>query len=200
MIMNMNGGLSLYAVIAVTYPAGSICTCGGKAARDTSGYALFPVKAGTYIVECHTVDNSKSKSTSVTVAESDKGKSISVGLSYELFLFNSGSLASGYSLDTYAISPAVDVTNYSVMSVIGKITWMNYQLTAYVGLSEAPEGELAARAGFSSLDETTVDVDISALSGFYYFSSSNANLSIADGILKLNNSNYRVAISQIKFS
>lgn len=200
MIMNMNGGLSLYAVIAVTYPAGSICTCGGKAARDTSGYALFPVKAGTYAVECHTVDNSKSKSTSVTVVESDKGKSISVGLSYELFLFNSGSLASGYSLDTYAISPAVDVTNYSVMSVTGKITWMNYILTAYVGLSETPEGEFAARAGFSNMNETTVDVDISALSGLYYFSTENAELSITDGILILNNSNYRVAISQIKFS
>ena len=90
MIMNMNGGSSLYAVIAVTYPSGSICTCGGKAARDTGGYALFPVKAGTYTVECHTVDNSKSKSTSVTVAESDKGKSISVELSYELFLFDGG--------------------------------------------------------------------------------------------------------------
>lgn len=200
MIMNMNGGLSLYAVIAVTYPAGSICTCGGKAARDTSGYALFPVKAGTYIVECHTVDNSKSKSISVTVAESDKGKSISVGLSYELFLFNSGSLPSGYSLDTYAISPAVDITNYSVMSVTGKITWMNYNLTAYVGLSETPKGEFAARAGFSNMNETTVDVDISALSGLYYFSTENAELSITDGILKLNNSNYRVSISQIKFS
>ena len=90
MIMNMNGGSSLYAVIAVTYPSGSICTCGGKAARDTGGNALFPVKAGTYTVECHTVDNSKSKSTSVTVAESDKGKSISVELSYELFLFDGG--------------------------------------------------------------------------------------------------------------
>lgn len=90
-ITRRGGGISkAFAVIAVTYPSGSICTCGGKAARDTSGYALFPVKAGTYTVECHTVDNSKSKSTSVTVAESDKGKSISVELSYELVLFDGG--------------------------------------------------------------------------------------------------------------
>ena len=92
MIMNMNGGSSLYTVIAVTYPSGSICTCGGKAARDTGGNALFPVKAGTYTVECHTVDNSKSKSTSVTVAESDRGKSVSVTLSYDLVLYENGVL------------------------------------------------------------------------------------------------------------
>lgn len=88
MIYVLSGSSSLYAVIAVTYPSGSICTCGGKAAKDTSGYALFPVKAGTYTVECHTSDNSKSKSTSVTVAESDKGKVKSVTLSYQIFAFS----------------------------------------------------------------------------------------------------------------
>ena len=87
-------GNKVFAVVSATYPAGSICTCsnGSKTltAKDTSGYALFPVKAGTYTVECHTVDNSKSKSASVTVAESDRGKSVSVTLSYELLLFNGG--------------------------------------------------------------------------------------------------------------
>ena len=51
MIYVLSGSPSLYAVIAVTYPSGSICTCGGKAAKDTSGFALFNVKAGTYTVE-----------------------------------------------------------------------------------------------------------------------------------------------------
>lgn len=89
-IMKAGGSASLFAIIAVTYPSGSICTCGGKAAKDTSGYALFNVKPGTYTVECHTSDNSKSKSTSVTVAESDKGKSKSVKLSYEIYYYNKG--------------------------------------------------------------------------------------------------------------
>ena len=93
MIYVLSGGADKpYAVIAVTYPSGSICTCGGKAARDTSGYALFSVKVGTYTVECHTVDNSKSKSTSVTVTESDRGKSLSVMLLYELVLYENGVL------------------------------------------------------------------------------------------------------------
>ena len=46
-VMKTGGFVSLFTVIAVTYPSGSICTCGGKAAKDTSGHALFPVKAGT---------------------------------------------------------------------------------------------------------------------------------------------------------
>lgn len=90
-VMKTGGFASLFTVIEVTYPSGSICTCGGKAAKDTSGHALFPVKAGTYTVECHTSDNSKSKSTSITVAESDKGKCKSVTLSYELVLFDKDS-------------------------------------------------------------------------------------------------------------
>ena len=90
MIYVLSGGTSLYAVIAVTYPSGSICTCGGKAAKDTSGFALFNVKPGTYTVECHTSDNRKSKSTSVTITASDKGKSKSVTLSYEIYYYNKG--------------------------------------------------------------------------------------------------------------
>lgn len=90
MIYVLSGGTSLFAVIAVTYPSGSICTCGGKAAKDTSGFALFNVKAGTYTVECHTSNNSKSKSTSVTVAESDKGKCKSVKLNYDVLYYDTG--------------------------------------------------------------------------------------------------------------
>ena len=89
-IMRTGGSVSLHTVIAVTYPSGSICTCGGKAAKDTSGYALFPVKAGTYTVECHTSDNSQSKSTSVTVTKDDKGKSKNVRLNYNVFYYEAG--------------------------------------------------------------------------------------------------------------
>ena len=84
---------SIYAAIAVTYPSGSICTCNSKAAKDTTGYAIFPVEPGTYTIECHTSDNSKNKSTSVTITENDKGKYKSVTLSYELVLFDNGSYA-----------------------------------------------------------------------------------------------------------
>lgn len=94
MIYVMSGEGKLTTVIAVTYPSGSICTCEGKKAPDTSGYALFNVKAGTYTVECHTSDNSKSKSTSVTIAASDKGKSIAVALNYAVYYYNNGDVSS----------------------------------------------------------------------------------------------------------
>lgn len=91
---NVGSSGKLFAVIAVTYPEGSICTCsdGTKTmkAKDTSGKALFNVKAGTYTVECHTSDNSKSKSISVTVTESDAGKYIPITLVYEYVLFDNG--------------------------------------------------------------------------------------------------------------
>ena len=119
MIMNMNGGSSLYAVIAVTYPSGSICTCGGKAAKDTGGYALFPVKAGTYTVECHTVDNSKSKSASVTVAESDRGKSVSVTLSYQLVAFDNGVIAPEFGEISLAVSGTGGLTDEGLLRLGG---------------------------------------------------------------------------------
>lgn len=121
MIYVLSGSASLYAVIAVTYPSGSICTCGGKAAKDTSGFALFNVKAGTYTVECHTSDNSKSKSTSVTIAASDKGKCKSVTLNYELYIFKSGTgMTSGYSA---SFAPYISSGSTSNSINTTAITW-----------------------------------------------------------------------------
>lgn len=196
------GGSKVVASIVVTYPAGSTLTCtlGGKVltAKDTSGKWVFGLPSiGDWVVNVIKGSQSTSKTISITA----EGQVETVTLSYELLLFNSGSLASGYSLDTYAISPAIDVTDYSAMSIIGKITWMNYNLTYYVGLSPTSDGEWAAQAGFSSTTETTVDVDISSLSGLYYFSAdNNVTLSITNGILELATSNYTGVISQIKFS
>lgn len=161
MIYVLSGSPSLYAVIAVTYPAGSICTCGGKAAKDTSGFALFNVKPGTYTVECHTSDNKKSKSTSVAVAESDKGKCKSVTLSYELILFDAGSYASvtgGWSKSGSTLSISATTTSMSgardtvytnnKISVSGYST-LHFQITSTsqsengyrrVGLSDVKSG------------------------------------------------------------
>ena len=122
------GSGKLFAVIAVTYPEGSICTCsdGTKTmkAKDTSGKALFNVKAGTYTVECHTSDNSKSKSISVTVTESDAGKAIAVTLGYELILYDNGTFnkdATGDWIDTvtYGENSGGITENSSYMSFAG---------------------------------------------------------------------------------
>ena len=90
MIYVMSGGAPLYAVIAVTYPEGSVCTCvsGTKTlkARDTSGKALFNVTVGEWTVSC--TDGSSTVSKSVTITAT--GQVESVKLSYDLILYDSG--------------------------------------------------------------------------------------------------------------
>ena len=80
-----------YAVIGVTYPSGSTCTCtnGSKmlTAKDTSGKALFVIpSAGTWTVTATDGTNTKSQSVEIT----SEGQSVSVELSYALVLFDNG--------------------------------------------------------------------------------------------------------------
>ena len=87
----ITGTLALFAVISVTYPAGSVCTCtkGTKTykAKNTSGLALFAVpEVGEWTVSCTDGDKTKSQSVLITT----EGQAASVGLSYELVLFQSG--------------------------------------------------------------------------------------------------------------
>lgn len=181
-------GPPLHAIIAVTYPSGSICTCGEKKAPDTSGYALFPVKAGTYTVECHTSDNSKSKSTSVTVTESDKGKDKNVTLSYELVLFDAGSYASvtgGWSKsgDTLSISATtnsmngatdtvytknkISVSRYSTLHLQITSTSMTHYGYRLVGLSSVTSGaDFAYYKDVTGTGEVTIPIS-SATTSLY---------------------------------
>lgn len=191
------GGGKLTTVIAVTYPAGSICTCGGKSAKDTSGYALFNVKAGTYTVECHTSDNSKSKSVSVTVAESDKGQVKNVTLAYELYLFKAGTGSNtGWTTGggTYGSRWTTSSTDYLVGYIGGDPN--AYCRTAYLyadsaidvtdyktlvvtghgdseqtfGLSDSQGGSLVVSNSLGRYSsETTLTIDISSISGNKYF-------------------------------
>ena len=85
------GGVRLFSVISVTYPAGSVCTCpeGTKTykAKNTSGLALFAVpEVGDWIVSC--TDGTQTASKTVTV--SAEGEAMSVELAYELLLFFNG--------------------------------------------------------------------------------------------------------------
>lgn len=87
---NVGGGEKLFAVIAVTYPEGSICTCsnGTKTlnARDTSGKALFNVTVGEWTVSCTDGSQMVSKSFAITAA----GQAELVTLSYLPYLYING--------------------------------------------------------------------------------------------------------------
>lgn len=83
------GGMKLFAVISVTYPAGSVCTCtkGTKTykAKDTSGLALFAVpEVGDWTVSC--TDGTQTASKTVTI--SAEGEAVNVALTYNLLIVN----------------------------------------------------------------------------------------------------------------
>ena len=84
-------GAKAFAVIGVTYPAGSVCTCtdGTKTLtlKDTGGQGFFLIPyAGTWTVTATDGTNTKSESVEIT----SEGQSESVALSYNIILIHEG--------------------------------------------------------------------------------------------------------------
>ena len=82
---------AVYAVIRVTYPSGSTCTCTSGSttltAKDTTGTALFIITAkGTWTVKAVSGSNTASKDVSITA----DGQVATVTLAFELVLFKNG--------------------------------------------------------------------------------------------------------------
>ena len=104
-------GARLRAVIAVTYPEGSVCTCsnGTKTlkARDTSGKALFNVTAGSWTVTA--TDGNKTKSVTVDIATD--GEVENVVLAYDMVLYDAGNectdITGGWTSSGYTSSRTV---------------------------------------------------------------------------------------------
>ena len=101
MIYVLSGGAGKpYAVIGVTYPSGSTCTCtnGSKTlkAKDTTGKAIFVIpSAGTWTVTAVSGSQSASKAVSITAER----QIATVTLTYRLYIFKNGSgLTAGYSV------------------------------------------------------------------------------------------------------
>ena len=81
--LNGKAASKIFAVIGVTYPEGSTCTCtdGEKefTAKDTSGQAIFPVPyVGTWTVSC--TDGTEIASQSVNIIA--EGQSENIKLMY----------------------------------------------------------------------------------------------------------------------
>lgn len=82
---------AVYAVIRVTYPSGSTCTCTSGSttlkAKDTTGTALFIITAkGTWTVKAVKGSQTASKAVSITA----DGQVATVTLAFELVLFKNG--------------------------------------------------------------------------------------------------------------
>ena len=95
----LGGGAKAFAVIGVTYPAGSVCTCtdGTKTLtlKDTGGQGFFLIPyAAAWTVTATDGTNTKAQSVEIT----SEGQSESVALSYVLYLIKNGVLQNGTEL------------------------------------------------------------------------------------------------------
>lgn len=95
MIYVLSGGAKAFAVIGVTYPAGSVCTCtdGTKTLtlKDTGGQGFFLIPyAAAWTVTATDGTNTKAQSVEIT----SEGQSVSVTLSYALYIIENGVLNS----------------------------------------------------------------------------------------------------------
>ena len=111
------GGVRLFAVIGVTYPADSVCTCtkGTKTykARNTSGLALFAVPdTGDWTVSC--TDGTDTATQTVTI--STEGQAEKVELNYKYYLLNGAT-------QTYAFAAHAQAVNKNAPNgEIGSVT------------------------------------------------------------------------------
>lgn len=168
----------LYAIIAVAYPSGSICTCsnGEKIlkAPDTSGTWLCNVpNSGTWTVSATDGASTATKSVEITAS----GQSESVTLSYALYLFNNG-VVDGISWDkvkkdqwnngTVTINDTIELyagsypgDNYFVVSGIGTAIDLSEFSTLKAHLvKDEGEGTAKIYIGTSALDGNISSTDI----------------------------------------
>ena len=98
-ITRRGGGIP-YAIIGVTYPEGSVCTCSNGSvtlsAKDTTGKAMFiiPTK-GTWTVKAVSGNKTASQAVEITA----EGQVETVELSFALQIVKDGVLISGMNLD-----------------------------------------------------------------------------------------------------
>lgn len=107
-VLGGGGGIKdAFAVISVTYPVGSTCTCsnGTKTltAKDTSGSYVFPIpEAGTWTVRAYNgvtwESSDHRKSTEVTIVSQYQIKNVI--LNYELYIIENGTFKNSFAINS----------------------------------------------------------------------------------------------------
>lgn len=197
-ITRRGGGTSkAYAVIGVTYPTGSTCTCtdGVKtlSLKDTSGQGIFLIPyAATWAVTAV----SGSKSTSKTVSITAEGQVETVTLTFETILFDGGDKTGVTGGWTYTITNSGYAGSFARkdnLTVDTTLYWLpgrtwntegtdqknrngyahtknKIDVTNYntiTAVSNYAEGHLTVGNASVALKVGTVSLDISALTGSY---------------------------------
>lgn len=191
------GGSKVVASITVTYPVGSTLTCtlGSKVltAKNTSGKWVFGLPTtGSWVVKA--VKGSQSKSATVEITAEGQVKTLT--LSYELVLLDntSGGLATGYSLSGKNITPAIDLTHYTLVTIKGTVIYTyaaNYYTTW--GLRKNSTDSLVA--SFTLNYDKNFSIDVSALTGSYFFGTVD-NIKSVDNAIR---NDATAAIGQVEY-
>lgn len=180
---NTGSALKAFAIIGVTYPTGSVCTCtdGTKTLtlKDTSGLGIFLIPyAATWTVSCTDGTKTASKAVSITA----DGQSESVTLTYELVLFDNGTdnttVTGGWTTvknNKLYVSAHVDGQggNRATCESTNKIDLSEYNTIRFEGVTstdsngENRTSQVGVEGTYTSFDivtNSTIDVDISKVS------------------------------------
>lgn len=196
-ITRRGGGIP-YAVIGVTYPSGSVCTCTSGTltlkAKDTSGKALFVIPyAGTWTVKA--VKGSQSASEAVKITT--EGQVATAELAYDYIIFSNetglnsvysdggGGAAVTVSTDSNGIKiltfpagggynamaylkPAVDLTEFNTLK-ISAFAGGDRKFGLWKAVPYSDNKGLVAYAIIKSgTSPSSYTIDVSKLSGNYY--------------------------------
>ena len=139
-ITRRGGGIP-YAIISVTYPAGSVCTCANGTrtltAKDTSGKAMFVIPAaGTWTVKAVSGDKTASSEVEITA----EGQVETVVLVHDLILFDgkdNTAVTGGLKLQ-FGNGTSAAVTNVPIAD--GKIAF--YKGAGFVGIYPANKADI----------------------------------------------------------
>lgn len=197
MIIPVSSG-KLFAVIAVTYPAGSTCTCanGTKTytAKDTSGQWIFRIpSAGTWTVTATDGTNTKTQEVSITAEQQAEkitlaywnGELYDAGNQYTdvtggwvrhgtggTVTFNDDNIhletLQDYSFGTVDTTNAVDLTDFATLKVTVQGSSKIGKVLVYTKDTTGKETVAASASLASGTNETVTSLDVSALSGAYY--------------------------------
>ena len=183
-----------YAIIGVTYPEGSVCTCSNGSvtltAKDTTGKALFAIpSAGTWTVKAVNGNKSASKAVSITAEGQVETVELTSGYSIKS---NSMTSAPTVSSDTiswsgnsssggvaFYIDPAVALSGYTKLCVDFECSYNyggNYGMGFGVGTDAAASITInntnwtakVTSTAQGAIARNTVQCDISALTDSEY--------------------------------
>lgn len=140
-ITRRGGGIP-YAVIGVTYPSGSVCTCTSGTltltAQDTSGKAMFVIpSAGTWTVKA--VKGSQSKSVAVKITTEGQVETVTLG--FALDVYNAGTFGTDSSGTKFSAGTRTDYN--SITQNQNSLDWWcdaNTNNLLYISPSINPSG------------------------------------------------------------